>query len=30
LHNLLANPDFDGEFDYIPFREFDAQKRRRW
>jgi Plavaka transposase len=30
LHNILANPDFDGEFDYVPFREFDAQKRRRW
>ncbi|KAH9019352.1 hypothetical protein EDB85DRAFT_1873220 [Lactarius pseudohatsudake] len=30
LHNLLANPDFDCEFDYIPFREFDAKKRRRW
>jgi hypothetical protein len=27
LHNLLANPDFDGEFDYIPFCKFDAQKR---
>ncbi|KAI9436205.1 hypothetical protein H4582DRAFT_2078816 [Lactarius indigo] len=30
LHNMLANPDFDNEFDYVPFREFDAQKRRRW
>ncbi|KAI9432304.1 hypothetical protein BJY52DRAFT_1132806 [Lactarius psammicola] len=30
LHNLLSNPDFDGEFDYVPFREFDVQKRRRW
>ncbi|KAH9009824.1 hypothetical protein EDB85DRAFT_1881130, partial [Lactarius pseudohatsudake] len=24
------NPDFDCEFDYIPFCEFDAKKRRRW
>ena len=30
LHNMLANRDFNGEFDYIPFREFDAKKRRRW
>ncbi|KAH9162301.1 hypothetical protein EDB89DRAFT_2079825 [Lactarius sanguifluus] len=30
LHNMLANPDFDDEFDYVPFHEFDAQKRRRW
>ena len=30
IHKLLANWDFYGEFDYIPFREFDAQKRRRW
>jgi Plavaka transposase len=30
VHNILANRDFDGEFDYTPFREFDAQKRRRW
>ncbi|KAI9431281.1 hypothetical protein H4582DRAFT_2113489 [Lactarius indigo] len=30
LHNMLANPDFDNEFDYVPFREFNAQKRRRW
>ena len=30
IHNLLANRDFNSEFDYIPFQEFDAQKRRRW
>src|ERR1700761_1107854 len=30
VHNLLANRDFDNEFDYMPFREFDAKKRRRW
>ena len=30
LHNLLANWDFDNEFDYVPFREFDAKKKRRW
>lgn len=30
IHNLLANRDFNGEFDYTPFREFDTQKRRRW
>ena len=30
VRNMLANRDFDGEFDYIPFREYDAKKRRRW
>ena len=30
LHNLLANRDFNGDFDYAPFREFDATKRRRY
>ena len=30
LHNILANRDFHGEFDYAPFREFDMMKRRRW
>ena len=30
IHNLLANWDFNGEFDYTPFREFNTQKRRRW
>jgi len=30
LHNILANQDFHGEFDYSPFREFDVMKRRRW
>jgi len=24
LHNLLANPEFDGEFDYVPFCEYNA------
>ena len=27
LHNLLANQDFNGDFDYAPFREFDTMKR---
>ena len=30
IHNLLANWDFNGEFDYIPFQEFDAQERQHW
>jgi Plavaka transposase len=30
LHNLLANREFNGDFDYVPFREFDAKKRRCW
>ena len=27
VHNLLANWDFDNEFDYMPFWEFNAKKR---
>jgi hypothetical protein len=30
IHNLLTNQDFNGEFDYIPFQEFNTQKRRCW
>ncbi|KAF8259050.1 hypothetical protein EI94DRAFT_1618197 [Lactarius quietus] len=30
LHNMLANRDFHGDFDYIPFWEYDTTKRRRW
>jgi Plavaka transposase len=30
LQNMLANRDFNGEFDYVPYREFDAKKTRRW
>ena len=30
VHHLLANRDFDGEFDYVPFQEFDTKKRRHW
>ena len=30
VHNLLANRDFESEFDYMPFREFDGKKKRRW
>ncbi|KAH9910902.1 hypothetical protein B0H21DRAFT_782479 [Amylocystis lapponica] len=26
--HMLANPDFDGEFDYSPYREFLANERR--
>jgi hypothetical protein len=27
--NLLGNPDFNGEFDYTPFREFEPGGERR-
>jgi hypothetical protein len=27
VHNILANEDFDGEFDYTPFREMKDGKR---
>jgi hypothetical protein len=30
LHNMLANREFHGDFNYIPFREFDTKKRRHW
>ncbi|KAF8265259.1 hypothetical protein EI94DRAFT_1772410 [Lactarius quietus] len=30
VHNLLANWDFDGEFDYMPFQEFDTWKSGNW
>lgn len=28
--NLLANPDFDGLFDYQPYREFNEKGKRRY
>ncbi|KAG1770411.1 hypothetical protein EV702DRAFT_951777, partial [Suillus placidus] len=24
IHNMLANPDYAGEFDYRPYREFST------
>lgn len=30
IHNLLANPDFKGEFDYAPYREYDNKDRRQY
>ncbi|OCH84992.1 hypothetical protein OBBRIDRAFT_706114, partial [Obba rivulosa] len=29
VHNMLANPDFDGEFDYTPVREHTRGGQRR-
>ncbi|KLO09541.1 hypothetical protein SCHPADRAFT_833873, partial [Schizopora paradoxa] len=28
--NLLKNTDFDGEFDYVPYKEFDAAGNQRY
>ncbi|KAI0644829.1 hypothetical protein C8Q79DRAFT_911798 [Trametes meyenii] len=28
IHNMLSNPDFKGEIDYAPIREFSGGKRR--
>jgi Plavaka transposase len=28
VHNILSNVDFQGEFDYTPFREFISGKRQ--
>ena len=25
IHNILSNPDFDGELDYVPIQEYDMQ-----
>jgi hypothetical protein len=30
VHNMLANPDFNDEFDYAPFRQFDEDGRREF
>lgn len=31
IKNMLQNSDFDGEFDYVPFREYDGEtNERRW
>ncbi|KAG2127159.1 uncharacterized protein EDB93DRAFT_1257267 [Suillus bovinus] len=24
MHNMLSNPDFEGEFDYAPLQEYDT------
>ena len=29
IHNILSNPDFDGEFDYAPVQEYDV-KGNHW
>ncbi len=28
--NILKNKDFDGQFDYAPFREYDDEGKRQW
>ncbi|KAI5822540.1 hypothetical protein K523DRAFT_421984 [Schizophyllum commune Tattone D] len=30
FRNMLNNPDFDGEIDYVPYRDYDDQDHRRW
>ncbi|KIM89613.1 hypothetical protein PILCRDRAFT_1950 [Piloderma croceum F 1598] len=30
VHNMLANPDFHGEFDYLPFHEYDANNNHHF
>jgi len=30
VQNLISNPDFLGEFDYSPLREYDADGNRRY
>jgi hypothetical protein len=30
VHNMLSNPDFNGEFDYAPFQEYDADGAHRY
>ena len=30
IHNILSNPDFDGEFDYAPIQEYDMEGNHRF
>ena len=30
IHNMLANPDFEAEFDYSPFQEYDNDGNHRF
>ncbi|KAF8870453.1 hypothetical protein BD779DRAFT_1614118 [Infundibulicybe gibba] len=30
IHNMLDNPDFDGQFDYAPYIGLDKSGQRRW
>jgi hypothetical protein len=30
IHNIISNPDFDGEFDYAPFQEHDTAGNHRF
>jgi hypothetical protein len=30
IRNLLANPDFDGHFDYAPYVQLDSNGNRKW
>jgi hypothetical protein len=28
LHDMLGNPDFDGEMEYVPYRDYTAEDKR--
>jgi hypothetical protein len=30
IHNMISNPDFNGEFDYAPYQEYDKSKNHRF
>ena len=30
VHNLISNPDFDGEFNYAPFHKYDMARNHRF
>lgn len=30
VRDMLQNSDFDGEFDFVPYREYSRSKERRW
>jgi hypothetical protein len=30
VRNMLANPDFDNEFDPVPYMEIDKDGQQRW
>jgi hypothetical protein len=30
VHNLLSNPDFDEEIEYVPYRDYTEENKRCW
>lgn len=30
IHNIISNPDFNGQFDYAPYQEYDSDGEHRY